>query len=370
MTEAQQLSLLGSCETRRRVAGYIKDMLANARQPSARELIAELDRAIGIVARWDLEAVLASLIDDKGLARAQTAYLRWLHEEEDLLTALRGESTPDQEAISTIDSLLRASRTYRKSTDFLEMIEFMGRFRDYAPYNNMLVRIQNPTCSFYPTANDWRNRFDRTLIEDARPMLILAPMHPVMLVYDLDQTEGSELPAELQDFSRFRGEWEPEWLHRLVENAYRHSIRVDFKRLSTTQSGFATLANGPGGKMRIVVNGELSEPSRFGVLCHEMAHILLGHLGSDEDRWWPVRSHLGRSAIEVEAEATAYVVTRHLGLQGMSAAYVSRHLKPNAEVPTGVSFDMIAKVAGRIERMTTRVERAPMTRAERGRRLR
>ena len=370
MTEALQLSLLGSGETRQRVASYIKDMLAKARQPSARELAAELDQAIGIEARWDLEAVLASLIDDKDLARAQQAYLRWLLEEEDLLAALRGESVPDREAVSTIDGLLQASRNYRKSTDFQEMIGFMGRFRDYAPYNNMLVRIQNPTCTFYATANDWQKQFGRTLIEDARPMLILAPMHPVMLVYDLDQTEGSDLPAELQGFSHFQGEWEPVWLHRLVKNAHRHKIRVDFKRLSSTESGFATLAHGSGEKMRIVVDEKLSEPSRFGVLCHEMAHILLGHLGSDEDGWWPTRSHLGRSAIEVEAEATAYVVTRHLGLEGKSAAYVSRHLRPNAEVPGGVSFDMIAKVAGRIERMATRLEPAPITRAERRRRLR
>lgn len=246
----------------------------------------------------------------------------------------------------------------------------MGRFRDYAPYNNMLVRIQNPACGFYATANDWQKRFGRTLIEDARPLLILAPMHPVMLVYDLDQTEGSQLPAELEIFSRFQGEWEPDWLHRLVENAYRHRIRVEFKPLSSTQSGFATLANGSGGKMRIVVNGELPEPSRFGVLCHEMAHILLGHLGCDEDRWWPARSHLGRSAIEVEAEAAAYVATRHLGLEGTSASYVSRHLEPNAGVPGGVSFDMIAKVAGRIERMATLLQPAPMTKAERRRRSR
>ena len=370
MTEAQQLSLLGSCETRQCVAAYVKDMLAAARQPSAHELVAKLDAAVGIVARWDLKTVLASLADDEDLTRSQQAYLRWLLEEEDLAAALRGEGVPDQEAISTIDSLLQASRNYRRSSEFQEMIEFMGRFRDYAPYNNMLVRIQNPTCSFYATARDWQNRFGRTLIEDARPMLILAPMHPVMLVYDLDQTEGSRLPTELQGFSRFQGDWDANWLHRLVENASRHRIRVEFRRLSSTQSGFATPATGSGGKMRVVVNGELSEPSRFGVLCHEMAHILLGHLGGDGDRWWPSRSHLGRSAIEVEAEATAYVVTRHLGLEGTSAAYVSRHLRPNAEVPGGVSFDMIGKIAGRIERMATLRLPPPQTRSERRRRSR
>ena len=286
-------------------------------------------------------------------------------EEGDLTAALRGESAPDQVAVSTIDSLLQASRSYRKLTGFQEMIGFMGRFRDYAPYNNMLVRIQNPGCSFYAAANDWQNRFGRKLIEDARPMLILAPMHPVMLVYDLDQTEGAELPAELRNFSHFQGDWKPEWLHRLVENANRHRIRVDFKRLSSTLAGFATPAKNSGEKMRIAIDGELPEPSRFGVLCHEMAHILLGHLGCDEDRWWPSRSHLGRSAIEVEAEATAYVVTRHLGLKGASAAYVSRHLKPNAGVPSGVSFDMIAKVSGRIERMATQLEPTPLTKVER-----
>ena len=365
MPDAQQISLRRSPKTRKRVAKLIREILLDECQPSARELVAELDQAIGIVARWDLKVVLASLVDDEKLTRPQREYLRWLLEEDDLVAALRGESAPDQEAVSTIDSLLQASRSYRKSTDFQEMIGFMGRFRDYAPYNNMLVRIQNPGCSFYATANDWQNRFSRTLVEDARPMLILAPMHPVMLVYDLDQTEGPKLPTELQDFSHFQGDWKPEWLYRLVENAHRHRIRVDFKRLSSTLAGFATLTKNSGDKMRIVIDGEQPEPSRFGVLCHELAHILLGHLGCDEDRWWPARSHLGRSAIEVEAEATAYVVTRHLGLEGTSAAFVSRHLKPNAGVPGGVSFDMVAKVAGRIERMATQREPVPLTKAER-----
>src|ERR1019366_8753750 len=120
---------------------------------------------------------------------------------------------------------------YRDSVQFREMVVFMAKFRDYAPYNNMLVRIQNPTCSFYATERDWRDRFKRGLKEDAHPMLILAPMHPVMLVYALDQTEGPDpLPEELNKFARIEGQWTPDWLHRTVRNAAIHDrIRVDFK---------------------------------------------------------------------------------------------------------------------------------------------
>jgi len=109
---------LGSSDTPARVTAHIKNVLRHERQPSARELVAELDRAIGIVARWDLESVLVSLLSDKGLTHAERAYLRSLFEGDDLVPALRGEIVPNQEAISTIDTLLQASGRYRNSTDF------------------------------------------------------------------------------------------------------------------------------------------------------------------------------------------------------------------------------------------------------------
>ena len=148
----------------------------------------------------------------------------------------------------------------------------------------MLVRVQNPSCGFYATAKDWEDRFRRTIKQDAKPMLILAPMHPVMLVYDLDQTEGEDVPGELKNVAHFEGEWDPQWLSRLVKNANGHRIQVEFKTLSSTHGGFAALARGTGDwKMRVVVHDQLDDPSRCGVLCHEIAHILLGHLGTDYD---------------------------------------------------------------------------------------
>jgi hypothetical protein len=219
----------------------------------------------------------------------------------------------------------------------------------------MLVRLQNPTCSFYATERDWYDRFGRNLTEDAHPMLILAPMHPVMMVYALDETEGKDLPRELKTFATYQGEWKPDWLLRTVQNAaVRDRIRVDFKLLSSTNAGFATLAHGTGKwKMRIAIHAQLDEPSQYGTLCHELAHIYLGHLGADRDHWWPSRTDLDGRALEIEAESTAFIVTSRLGLVGSSAAYVSRYLD-GRPLPPSVSLDQVAKVASRIEQMSDR----------------
>jgi len=335
------------------VEAFLRGVVASPTRPSPAELIAKLDKDIGPKARWDLEKLIRFVADDQKISQSDRAYLSSLLANNNLAKALRGEDVPDSKKISSIDELFRHSLLYRNSGKFNELIRFMGRFREYAPYNNMLVRLQNPSCSFYARAEDWYDRFKRYLIEDARPMLILAPMHPVLLVYDIDQTEGAELPKELRDFSKFEGKWNPTWLSNAVDNAAGHRICVQFKTLSSTNSGFATLARGSGEeKMRIAIHDGLDEPSRFGVLCHELAHILLGHLGTDWDQWWPGRLNLDKRTVEIEAESVAYIVTNHLGLKGSSVAYVSRHLK-SGEVPQSVSVDYIAKVAGHIEQMAT-----------------
>src|SRR5208282_5062617 len=116
---------------------------------------------------------------------------------------------------------------------------------------------------------------------------------------------------------------------------------VDFKPLSSTYGGFATrLREGLPWKMRIVVHDGLDPPSRFGVLCHEVAHVLLGDLGSDYDRWWPARSNLDHHAVEIEAEAVAHIVTTRFGLAGTSASYLSGYTK-DAALPPSVSLDTI-----------------------------
>lgn len=361
MSVKEQMNLFSSPDSFALIRDAVADLLSRNMQPSANELLSFLESTFGWAVRYDLPDVIDAMEDDHKYTWAIREYLRSISKSGALFRALRGEGAPDQDVVSTIDALVQQSKRYRDTKAFSEMIDFIALFREYSPYNNMLVKVQNPSCTFYATAKDWQRKFHRNLIEDARPMLILAPMRPVLLVYDLDQTEGESLPVELLKFSQFEGEYKPDWLNKMIENAKSHRIKVDFKKLSSTLSGFATLDRDLSGlwKMRIAIHETLDGPSRLGVLCHELAHIFLGHLGTDKDLWWPSRSNLTRRAVEIEAEAAAYITMSRLGLSGSSAAYVSRYLG-KGDLPPSVSIDLITKVSGYLDRMAR--EKVPVKR--------
>ena len=182
------------------------------------------------------------------------------------------------------------------------------------PGLNANIKIQKPSCCYYATEKHWSDAFDRVVKEDARPILILAPMHPVMLVYDLDDTDGPPLPDKLANFSKTEGEWDARALENTLANAERDRILVQFKPLSSLHGGFATTRLRDGRfKMRVVIHEELNAKRRYTVLCHELAHIYLGHLGSDKERWWPFWINLSHATVEIEAEAVAFIVSNEPG---------------------------------------------------------
>ncbi len=332
----------------------ILSILNAQRQPGAGELLGLLEKKFGWRVRHIFAALIESLRSDSALQKYLRDYLTTTLSNENVKIALMGNAKPDQEFKSTLDDLLQQSQMYRRSGAFQEMIEFTAKFRDYAPYNNLLVRIQNPSCGFYATAKDWRERFGRSIEEDAHPMLILAPMHPVMLVYDLDSTEGKSLPENLQYFGKTNGDWDPKYLENTLENVARDLILVQFKELSSTHGGFVTSETArEDRKMRIVVNTEFDEKSRYTTLCHELAHIYLGHLGADKDKWWPCRINLTDSVVEIEAEAVSYIVGIRLGLRPPSAAYLSHYINDDP-VWDRISMELIVKVAGKLLEMGER----------------
>jgi hypothetical protein len=177
----------------------------------------------------------------------------------------------------------------------------------------------------------------------------------VMLVYDLDSTEGEKpLPKNLTDLCKTEGEWEPARLDLTLENAKRDGVLIQFKELSSTMGGFATSeVHDPIYKMRVVIRKELDTKSCYNVMCHELAHIYLGHLGTDKDNWWPCRINLTHRAVEIEAEAVSYIVGTRLGLNPSSAAYLAGYVAEGHPMDN-ISVELIAKVSGKLLEMGER----------------
>ncbi len=101
---------------------------------------------------------------------------------------------------SLLDQLLSDSRLYTQSKDFKDLLDFVARMRNFAPFNAMLLQVQKPGLRFAASAHDWKVRFDRKPKEGARPLLILWPFSPVALVYDVVDTEGRDLPRDVWAF--------------------------------------------------------------------------------------------------------------------------------------------------------------------------
>ena len=123
------------------ISRIVEEILNRPQQPSAVELLWLCENQIGVGTRENLKEAVLRLIDDKGLAAYKRDYLRHIVADKSLDQAIAGDDDfKDKRDINTgIDRLIANSTAYRRSHEFREMIEFIGKFREYSPYNNMLI---------------------------------------------------------------------------------------------------------------------------------------------------------------------------------------------------------------------------------------
>ena len=119
------------------------------------------------------------------------------------------EPSETKEARALLDQLFSDSRLYTSTKDYMELLEFVIRLRNLAPFNAMLLQIQKPGLSYAASAYDWKTQFGRKPKRAARPVLILWPFGPVALVYDVLDTEGKDLPEDALLFPAY-GEMDKE----------------------------------------------------------------------------------------------------------------------------------------------------------------
>jgi hypothetical protein len=325
------------------------------RQGSAAELLEHLEQALGWPARLCLPEILAALRASRAEPELDRKYLLYTLSEAAVQEALAGADRPPAEHQSSLDELFGRSRRFRRTRQFAEAVEFIGKFREYSPFNNMLVFLQNPLTTYFATAGHWQKAFHRTIKEEARGMIILAPRTPVLLVYDVAETEGAPLPEKLESFTRTAGVFDPAILDRTVKNCERDAIQVERQPMGRLRGGFSTWrVRGPQWKMRIGLRDALNPADAYAVLCHELAHIYLGHLGADKSAGWPYRLNLRHNVAEIEAESVAHIVCRRAGLRTHSAEYLSSFVEDGEDLDS-ISIDLVSRAAGRIEEMGRRL---------------
>jgi hypothetical protein len=325
------------------------------RQGSPGELLRALEEEAGWPGRLVLPGVLDELRARRDLPGAERKFLVYTLNAGAIAEALAEGGDPSQTHQSSLDDLFANSRRFRRSKKFAAAVEFVAKFRDYSPFNNMLVYAQNPLATHFATASHWHKAFGRSVKEEARGMLILAPRTPVLMVYDVADTDGPPLPEQMRVFARTSGRFNPALLDRTMKNCERDQIQVQRLAMGRLRGGFTTRrAREPGWKMRVGLRADLDEAGAYAVLCHELAHVYLGHVGADRDGWWPFRMNVSEAVAEIEAESVAHIVCLRAGLRTRSAEYLSSFVEDSEELDA-ISLDLISRVAGRLEDMGRRL---------------
>src|SRR5882672_645740 len=67
----------------------------------------------------------------------------------------------NEAAHSLLDQLLIDSKLYTQSKDYKDLLDFVVRLRNFAPFNAMLLQVQKPGLSYAASARDWLELYSK-----------------------------------------------------------------------------------------------------------------------------------------------------------------------------------------------------------------
>jgi hypothetical protein len=258
----------------------------------------------------------------------------------------------EDEARSLLDRLLEDSRLYKSSQDYLDLLEFIARMRNFAPFNALLLQIQKPGLRFAASKHDWRERFGALVQEGARPLLILWPFGPVALVYDLADVTGGKIPEDAQAFVA-KGAMTGDRIQGFIAKMASKDIFTEEIDAGDAHAGNIRVIHPPKnaetrGSYAIKVNRNHGPDVRFVTIAHELAHLFLGHLG--EDKKWGIkdRCRSEHAQRELEAESVAFLVAKRNEVKSKSETYLADFVR-SQEPMAGLDLYQVTRAAGQIE---------------------
>jgi antirestriction protein ArdC len=259
---------------------------------------------------------------------------------------------------NSVNELAAETDAVRKSEVFRRWLDAMAQFSTYSFGNQMAISVQCPTASKVAGFQTWK-RLGRHVKKGAKGIAILAPclyskkVEPenadsptvkrlsgfkIAFVFDIAMTEGDALPTLSENCGGAGGE---ELLPRLEAAVQTLAVVLDYEEINEHGvDGYST-----GG--RIVIRQSLSTSAKCGVVIHEAAHELI-HQGDNRAE----AKKKTRSQRELEAEATAYVVMRHFGIEHVASNYLATYnvdgeqLRSSLETISGAAKRLIAAIEG------------------------
>jgi antirestriction protein ArdC len=256
-----------------------------------------------------------------------------------------------------VNDLITAIAETKDTKQFLDYLDFCSRFHRYSFRNRILIWCCQPDATFVAGYKAWP-KLGRHVKKGGAGIPIFAPMtirknikheeasendsddtmddtnflrFKVVYVYDVSQTEGDPLP----DIDTLAVAGETELLGALENFTRTQGITVGY----SSDKALAFLrAAGVSARGRIQIKSSLNDSQRFYVLAHELAHELLHDLHA--------RRTLSAKVKELEADATAYVVSRHFGLETQSSVYLALYQVEAVDVKE--SLDRIVRTASKI----------------------
>lgn len=191
-------------------------------------------------------------------------------------------------------------------------LETMSRFHHYSYRNTLLIWLQNPKASYVAGYKAWMTQFNRYVKKGEKGIRIFAPIkakqkpdedeeiisYKAITVFDVSQTEGSDLPAGFTKQLLGEIENDDKYIEALMQIS---PVPVRFHPLEETIGGYYAVK-----EKEIVINSTLSSMQKVKSLIHEITHSLL-HTPEDGKAIADIHTR------EVEAESVAYTVLKHYG---------------------------------------------------------
>lgn len=218
-----------------------------------------------------------------------------------------------------------------ESDRFKEYLQTMSKFHNYSIRNIMLIKAEKPDATYVAGFKAWDKKFGRHVKKGEKGIPIIGytpkikyveekqkndkgeeetvlerriiPWYKIVYVYDISQTEGRPLPKLIENLQGQMSDYK-----NLFESVkFVSPYDIGFEIMEDGKNGYCDFAN-----KVIKIREGMSERQNIKTGIHEIAHA---NMHNQKEK------RIKRSTAEVEAEAVAYVVCEHFGLDTSSYSF-------------------------------------------------